>query len=125
MAEPLIAPRLLFRVAVPLLHHEAKWTAQGVTLDEEFALLPLASLDGKPVVADVRAAWSDAGLALTVRVEGKRQAPWCRAARVEDSDGIQVWIDTRDTHNIHRASRFCHRFAFMPTGGGSRAASSS
>jgi hypothetical protein len=120
MAEPLIAPRLLFRVAVPLLHRDSKWTAKGVTLDEDYGLLPLASLDGQPVVADVRAAWSDAGLALTVRVEGKRQAPWCRAARVEDSDGIQVWIDTRDTHNIHRASRFCHRFAFMPTGGGSR-----
>ena len=25
---------------------------------------------------------------------------------------------TRDTHNIHRASRYCHRFAFLPGGDG-------
>lgn len=35
-----------------------------------------------------------------------------------ESDGLQVWLDTRDTHNVHRASRFCHRFACLPFGGG-------
>jgi hypothetical protein len=29
-----------------------------------------------------------------------------------------VWIDTRATLNIHRASRYCHRYAFLPAGGG-------
>jgi hypothetical protein len=37
---------------------------------------------------------------------------------LDDSDGLQVWIDTRDTHNIHRATRYCHRFAFLPGGTG-------
>ena len=32
----------------------------------------------------------------------------------EQSDGLHLWIDTRDVHNVHRASRFCHRFAFLP-----------
>ena len=32
----------------------------------------------------------------------------------------RFWIDTRDAHNIHRASRFCHRFIFLPSGGGQR-----
>ena len=32
------------------------------------------------------------------------------------------WIDTRDTHNIHRAARFCHYFVFLPSGGGNRLA---
>ncbi len=31
-----------------------------------------------------------------------------------------MWIDTRDTHNVHRAGRFCHQFVFLPTGGGRR-----
>ncbi len=39
---------------------------------------------------------------------------------LDSSDGLRVWIDTRDTHNIHRASRFCHQFVFLPTGGGPR-----
>ena len=51
-------------------------------------------------------------------MRGKRQPPWCRAGRPEDSDGLQVWIDTRDVHNVHRAGRFCHRFVFLPAGGG-------
>jgi hypothetical protein len=29
-----------------------------------------------------------------------------------------VWIDTRATLNIHRASRYCHRYVFLPAGGG-------
>ena len=68
--------------------------------------------------ADVRAAWNRTGLSLSVRVAGKKQTPWCRAARAEDSDGLHLWIDTRDTHNIHRASRYCHRFVFLPAGDG-------
>ncbi|MFO0941433.1 MAG: hypothetical protein U0930_11765 [Pirellulales bacterium] len=31
-------------------------------------------------------------------VQGKRQLPWCRDSRLEDSDGLHIWIDTR-----HRA----------------------
>jgi hypothetical protein len=44
---------------------------------------------------------------------------WCREGRLEDSDGLQVWIDTRATLSIHRASRYCHRYVFLPAGGGS------
>ena len=63
-------------------------------------------------------AWSGEGLAFNVHVDGKQQPVWCREGRLEDSDGLQVWIDTRATLNIHRASRYCHRFAFLPAGGG-------
>ena len=64
-------------------------------------------------------AWSAAGLVWQVTVDGKTQPPWCRDSRLEDSDGLQVWVDTRATLNVHRASRFCHRFMFLPRGGGS------
>ena len=69
--------------------------------------------------ADVRVAWSEAGLAVSCRVEGKRQPAWCRAERVEDSDGLIVLLDTRDTRDVHLAGRFCHQFRFLPAGGGS------
>jgi hypothetical protein len=59
-------------------------------------------------------------LAFSIGVQGKSQPLWCRGSRVEDSDGVQLWIDTRDVHNVHRAGRFCHRFIFLPGGGGSR-----
>lgn len=120
MSEALLPKRFLFRFSVPCLYREKLWTAQGARLGVKHRLLSLAELEDRPGVADVRAAWSDAGLAFTIRAGGKKQAPWCRTTRPEESDGVGLWIDTRDVHNIHRAGRFCHRFLFMPTGGGSR-----
>ena len=79
-----------------------------------------AELDRRRTFADMRAAWSPEGLAFSVAVSGKTKPPWCRESRLEDSDGLCLWIDTRDTHNVHRASRFCHRFMFLPSGGGRR-----
>jgi hypothetical protein len=119
----LLAPRFLFRFAVPVLRRDPIWKPGGVDLDESYTLMNLASLDNgtenrERGFADVRMAWSIEGLLLNVRVGGKQQPPWCREGRLEDSDGLQVWIDTRATLNIHRASRFCHRYAFLPAGGG-------
>jgi hypothetical protein len=31
---------------------------------------------------------------------------------------VTVWVDTRDARTSHRASRFCHQFHLLPTGGG-------
>ena len=121
--EKLLPAPFLFRFAVPC-HHKAKLEPKDSTaLGEKYALPSFAELDDSPEVtstrfADVRAAWNETGVALSVRVEGKRQPPWCRESRLEDSDGLVVWIDTRNTHNVHRASRFCHQFYFMPTGAG-------
>jgi hypothetical protein len=119
----LLAPRFLFRFAVPVRRRDPIWKPAGVELDESYRLLDLAQLDAgsegqERQFADVRMAWHAEGLLFNVAVEGKQQPPWCRDGRLEDSDGFQVWIDTRATLNIHRASRFCHRYAFLPAGGG-------
>lgn len=114
----LLPTRFLFRFSVPCRHEAKLGTSEPAELDAVYRLPTLGELEGRAAFADVRAAWSEAGLAFSVRVEGKRQPLWCRESRLEDSDALQVWIDTRDTHNIHRASRFCHRFVFLPGGAG-------
>jgi len=115
----LIPPRFLFRFAVDVRRCDKLWSPkEGVVLDESYRLPMLAELDSERSLADVRMAWSPEGLAWWVRVEGKLQLPWCRESRLDDSDGLQVWVDTRATTNVHRASRFCHRFTFLPRGGG-------
>lgn len=121
-SDSLIPPRMLFRFRVPCRRLVGPlWTPKkGVQLGEEYRLPNLAELDGKASFADLRVAWSDQGLAVNLRVEGKRQPPWCRVSQPDVSDGLQLWLDTRDTQTIHRASRFCHRFAFMPTGEGAK-----
>jgi hypothetical protein len=53
-----------------------------------------------------------------VEVRGKDQAPQGDAGRPRGSDGATLWIDTRDARTSHRASRYCHQFHLLPTGGG-------
>jgi len=57
------------------------------------------------------------GFLITVAVTTKKQALWCRHSELLDSDGLQFWIDTRDTHNVHRATKFCHWFTVLPASG--------
>jgi len=120
MPDSLLPRRFLFRFSVPCLYREPLWSKKGTELDERYRLVSFAELENRAAPADVRAAWSEAGLAFSVRVEGKKQTPWCRETQPEESDGLHLFIDTRDVHNIHRAGRFCHRFAFLPRGGGKR-----
>lgn len=122
-ANTLIAPRFLFRFAVPVARYDPIWKAGGVELGQSYRLLNLAELDNgtgdqERSFADVRMAWAPQGLLLNVSVDGKQQAPWCRDSRLADSDGLQVWVDTRAVLNIHRASRYCHRYVFLPAGAG-------
>jgi hypothetical protein len=111
----------LFHFSVPCRYVATPFSSRGGDwFDEEYRLPSFAELDGRRQFADLRMAWNDEGIGFQLQIAGKKQPAWCRETRVEDSDGLQVWIDTRDTHNVHRANRFCHRFVFLPLGGGSR-----
>ena len=68
--------------------------------------------------ADVRLAWNELGIGLQVEVRGKEQLPQGDESRPRGSDGVTLWIDTRDARASHRASRYCHQFHFLPAGGG-------
>jgi len=118
MSEPLLPERFLFRFSAPCLYRQRLWTEKGAGLEPKFRLPSLAELEGLRAWADVRGAWNEMGLVFSFRLRGKKQLPWCRISRPEDSDAVHLWIDTRNVHNVHRAGRFCHRFLFMPAGGG-------
>jgi hypothetical protein len=121
MPESLLSPAFLFRFSTLCRYAPKMWPERrGAELGIEYALPSFGGLEGHRPFADLRLGWNESGLALTLRVSGKKQATWCRDTRVEDSDGVSIWIDTRDAHNIHRATRFCHRFVFLPFGAGTR-----
>jgi hypothetical protein len=77
-----------------------------------------AELDGGKRYADVRLAWNEFGLGVQMTVLGKSEEPTTAANKPRLSDGLTLWIDTRDSRGSHRASRYCHQFHFLPTGGG-------
>ncbi|MEX0936262.1 MAG: hypothetical protein WDZ59_00265 [Pirellulales bacterium] len=118
MSDALLSPRFLFRFRVPLRYCKEACGLAKFSLGDAYRLWNPAQLDEERTFADMRMGWNEQGIALAARVTGKRQPPWCRDTKPEDSDGLQVWLDTRDTHNIHRASRYCHRFVFLPAGVG-------
>jgi len=91
---------------------------QLVTLPEAARLDPFAEVDDAPKFADVRLAWNETGLGLTVEVKGKEHPLAGDPERPRVSDGLSLWIDTRDARTGHRATRYCHQFHFLPTGGG-------
>ena len=80
----------------------------------------LMSVDRKDAYADVYLGWNREGLYIGVDVKGAA-AHEVQPKRPLKGDGIQVWVDTRDVREAHRASRFCHHFYFLPTGGRSDA----
>ncbi len=73
---------------------------------------------GRRNFADVRIAWNESGLGVQAEVRGKQQAARGDESRPRGSDGLSLWIDTRDARTAHRASRYCHQFYLLPTGGG-------
>jgi hypothetical protein len=116
--ELLLSPAFLFRFAATCVHRKTL-RPHALKLSKDYALPCFGELEGQRTFADLRAAWNPRGLAFELSVTGKKQLPWCRDSKPEDSDGLQLWIDTRDAHNIHRATRFCHHFVFLPEGSGS------
>ena len=116
----LVPYRFFFRIAQPCYY------APGLPDDDEDLFqLPERSrleswvgLEGERPFADVRMAWNEDGLAFQVEVRGKDLPPLGDATRPRSSDGVSLWLDTRDSRTSHRASRFCHLFHFLPTGGG-------
>jgi hypothetical protein len=89
-----------------------------VDLPENCRIDNQAALDGKTNFADVRLGWNDKGIGLQVVVAGKDQPVGGDAAKPKFSDGVTFWLDTRGDRTSHRASRSCHQFFLLPTGGG-------
>ncbi len=115
-SQGLIPQAFWFRLSLPCRRIDGlpRTEDRGRLLDlpASCALPPLARLEGREPWSEVRVAWNPGGLAVAVEVSGKLrpvQAP--DPDDLTPPDGVGIWIDTRDTRNVHRATKFCHRFA--------------
>lgn len=123
-----IPPAFAFHFSLPVRHadHVPRKGARLLDLSDEFQVpWPDASLLGKPQVAgpahagvELRLAWNERGIGIAFTVRGKSRGPKCPPGESLGAEGLQVWLDTRNTQTIHRASRFCHHFCLLPAGGG-------
>lgn len=115
-----VAPTMLFQFALPCYSSKVLWKAGGTKLTKKFELPRLCELEGEKPYGDLRLSWNEDGLVFFLTVKGKKQDLECQATEAMKSDGLHLFIDTRDTHNVHRASRFCHHFVFLPAGSGKK-----
>jgi len=117
----LLPPQFLLRVSYPCRHVVKMPRPEAddlLDLPATCRLDNFAAMDGRKNFADVRLAWNANGLGVQIEVSGKDQTPVGDSAKPRQSDGLSLWLDTRDARNNHRASRFCHQFHFLPVAGG-------
>ncbi len=116
----LLPSAFLFRFALPVPCVDASGMTKYGTLPlpKSSRLQTPSTLDEAETFAELSVGWNETGLAIAVSVSGKRNPLQCDASHAAESDGLQVWIDTRNTQSIHRASRFCHHFCILPLGQG-------
>lgn len=123
-----IPSRFLFRMELPCYYTE---NPDAMTeLPEKYEFPDFATLEeyegnsgpsarkGSEKTFRVRGAWNERGLVFQFFITGKVKSLWCTTNRPEESDRIELWLDTRNVRNVHRATRFCHRFFCLPAGGG-------
>lgn len=117
----LFDPALLFRTQLRPVRTQLKFGTTDWRLPDEAALPALGqSISGQNDFANFRIAVSDTALFVSAYITGKRQSLWCRDTVLESSDGLHLWIDTRNSREVHRATRYCHRLVFAPMGRGAK-----
>ena len=114
MGKPLLPQTFWFRFCTvcPRIDEIPRSGARGGLLDlPEVCTLPdLAALDGRTSWATVRVGWNPQGLGIAILAVGRAGQATVEPERPEGFADVDFWIDTRDTRNVSRATRFCHRF---------------
>jgi hypothetical protein len=121
MSTPLLPQAFWFRLAVscPKVEEIPRTRGRLLDLDDSCAWPDFGELDGRTSWVKVRGAYNASGLGLSFELIDKAGAISPEPGRTSGTDSVQVGIDTRDTRNVHRATRFCHRFvATIKTGKG-------
>lgn len=119
MPATVVPTSFLFRYRIPV-SSVAKLRKKGkrlLALKQDARIATPSELNRAENPVELRMAFNEHGIGIEFEVTGKTKSPQCHPGQPESGDGITVWIDTRDTKNIHRASRYCHQFHLLPTSG--------
>jgi hypothetical protein len=122
MSTSLLPQAFWFRLAVTCPRIDGfprKANGRLLALPDDCRLMETSRLDGKTPWAEVRVAWNLQGLAVAVEAEATPDAVGADD-QPELFNGLRVWVDTRDTRDVSRATRFCHRVDARLTRGGGK-----
>ncbi len=116
----IVPPRFLFRWSFVARRIGKLPAASGrlLGLSDDYELPRLGELDQQRDFARLKMGWNDGGIGISLVVSGRSRPPECVVSELALSDGIRLWIDTRNAQTVHRATKFCHHFILLPSGGG-------
>lgn len=112
--------RALFRFELPI-HYCARPPLTDGDISKwarKYLVPPLVEIDDEDPIADVYWAWNEHGFFAAFDVPNRRGRLSCDPKHWYKGDGLRLCIDTRDTRDVKRATRFCHFFYILPVGGG-------
>lgn len=105
-----------FEWPVPRLDPWKKDSANWVPIDSQHRLQRVKLGTGTAGNSlEIYLGWNAEGLGVRCLAGNLPDRPVSNPLQASSTDGLQIWIDTRNTQNIHRASRFCHHFCCLPT----------
>lgn len=115
-----ICKRAFFQFEFPI-HYCAKpprMTGTAAHWDARYQAPPLVELEEQEPFADVYWAWNNDGFFAAFDIPNRPGKPQSDPQKWWQKNGLRLCIDTRDTRDNKRATRFCHFFYLLPTGGG-------
>lgn len=115
-----LAVRAFFQFEFPLLYRAKPpvVTADASNWPAKFMLPTLVTLEDEEPFADVYGSWNEDGLQFLFDVPTRTSAFHVDRDQWWKHDGLRLCIDTRDTRDAKRATRFCHFYYCLPIGGG-------
>lgn len=115
--ENVVPPSLLFDFRLSVAACSApskKATGDLLNLPDSAKLFAPSFVDGPGSFCSLSAGWNRDGLALMFSVAEKSNKPEGRSSSLDQSDFFKIWIDTRPSGIVHKATEYCHCFAVLP-----------
>ena len=113
----IVPPSFLFQyqLSVPRMDDLPKKKGRPLQLPDTARVFVPATLNDGTASLDVKLAWNPDGLGIELVVHGKKQEVSGRRNDLKHSDYVSVFIDTRHTANVHRATQFCTALQILPS----------
>lgn len=112
----IVPPSFLFQyqLTVPRVDGLPKKKGKALQLPDAARVFVPSALNAGTAGLELKLGWNPDGLAIEIVVRGKKEEPAGRRHDLKNSDVVYIFIDTRHTANVHRATEFCTALQILP-----------
>jgi hypothetical protein len=116
----LLSRRAFFHFEIPVLYcaRPPRLDGDARKWSQKYMAPALVEVDEHEPFADVYWCWNEDGFYAAFDVPNRTSRPHCDTKEWWKKDGLRLCLATREMRDVKRATRFCHFFYLLPTGGG-------